>query len=68
MKFLKEENKILNKKELDVLSKLKNELLKNFPGAELIDKDIELSFGKVRDSNSYSLVSQFKEANAEIIL
>lgn len=36
MKFLKEENKILNKKELDALSKLKNELLKNFSGAELI--------------------------------
>jgi len=36
MKFLKEENKILNKKESDALSKLKNELLKNFHGAELI--------------------------------
>ncbi|MCL6088039.1 MAG: nucleotidyltransferase domain-containing protein [Actinobacteria bacterium] len=36
MKFLKEKNKILSKKELYALSKLKNELLKNFPGAELI--------------------------------
>ncbi|MHB1336310.1 MAG: nucleotidyltransferase domain-containing protein [Candidatus Humimicrobiaceae bacterium] len=36
MKFLKEENKILNKKESNAIYKLKNELLKNFPGAELI--------------------------------
>ena len=36
MKFLKEKNKILNKKESNAISKLKYELLKSFPGAELV--------------------------------
>ena len=36
-------------------------------GSELVDKDMELSFGKVRDSNSYSLASQINEANAQFI-
>jgi len=36
MKFLKEKNKILNKKESNAISKLKYELLKIFPGVELV--------------------------------
>ncbi len=36
MKFLKEKNKILNKKESNAISKLKYELLKSFPGVELV--------------------------------
>ena len=36
MKFLKEKNKILDKKEIDAIYKLKNKLLKSFPGVELV--------------------------------
>jgi predicted nucleotidyltransferase len=36
MKSLKENNKILNFKESNAISKLKYELLKSFPGAELV--------------------------------
>ena len=36
MKSLKEKNKILNIKESNAISKLKYELLKSFPGAELV--------------------------------